>query len=70
MSQRYFKMAQMREHLLGLEEEVGLGALTQNEKDVFYAYYTEIYMAGGTAKSVGIKTVSYTHLTLPTKRIV
>ena len=55
MSQRYFKMAQMREHLLGLEEEVGRGALTQNEKDVFYAYYTEIYMAGGTAKSVGIK---------------
>ena len=32
MSQRYFKMAQMRELLLGLEDEVGLGALTQNEK--------------------------------------
>ena len=55
MSQRYFKMAQMRELLLGLEDEVGLGALTQNEKDVFYASYTEIYLAGGTAKSVDIK---------------
>ena len=48
-------MAQMRELLLGLEDEVGLGALTQNEKDVFYASYTEIYLAGGTAKSVDIK---------------
>ena len=48
-------MAQMREFLLGLEEVVGLGALTQNEKDVFYASCTEIYMAGGTAKSVDIK---------------
>ena len=37
MSQRYFKAAQMRELLLGLEDEVGLGALTQNEKDLFYA---------------------------------
>ena len=55
MSQRYFKMAQMRELLLGLEDEVGLGALTQNEKDVFCASYTEIYLAGGTAKSVDIK---------------
>jgi hypothetical protein len=48
-------MAQMRELLLGLEEEVGLGALTQNEKDVFFASYTEIYLVGGTAKSVDIK---------------
>ena len=55
MSQRYFKMAQMRELLLGLEEEVRLGALTQNEKDVFFASYTEIYLVGGTAKSVDIK---------------
>ena len=40
---------------MGQEDEVGLGALTQNEKDVFYASYTEIYLAGGTEKSVDIK---------------
>ena len=55
MSQWHFKVAQIREFLLGLEEVVGLGALTQNEKDVLYASYIEIYMAGGTAKSVDIK---------------
>ena len=55
MSQRHFKVAQIREFLVGLEEVVGLGALAQNEKDVLYASYTEIYMAGGNAKSVDIK---------------
>ena len=55
MSQRHFKMVQMREFLVGLEEVVGLGALTQNTKNVFYASYIEICIVGGTAKSVDIK---------------
>ena len=55
MSQRDFKVAQMREFLLGLEEVVGLGALTQNGKDVFCPFYIDIYMSGGSAKFLDIK---------------
>ena len=36
-SQRYLNVAQLRELLLGMERDLGLGNLTQNEKDVFYA---------------------------------
>ena len=36
-AQRYLKVSQLRELLLGMERDLGLGKLTQNEKNVFYA---------------------------------
>ena len=36
-TQRYLNVAQVRALLLGMERDLGLGDLSQNEKDVFYA---------------------------------
>ena len=38
-AQRYSNVSQLRELLLGMEWDLGLGKLTQNEKDVFHAVH-------------------------------
>ena len=50
-AQRYLNVSQLRELLLGMERDLGLGKLTQNEKDVFYAVQLVIAANGGVARS-------------------
>jgi len=54
-AQRYLNVSQLRELLLGMERDLGLGKLTQNEKDVFYAVQLVIAANGGVARSEDIK---------------
>jgi hypothetical protein len=46
-AQRYLKLSQLRELLLGMERDLGLGKLTLNEKDVLYAVQLVIAANGG-----------------------
>ena len=55
-SQRYLNVAQLRELLHGMEHDLGLGHLTQNEKDVFYAVQLVISAKDGIARSEDIKS--------------
>ena len=54
-AQPYLNVSQLRELLLGMERDLGLGKLTQNEKDVFYAVQLVIAANGGVARSEDIK---------------
>ena len=66
-SQRYLNVAQLRELLLGMERDLGLGNLTQNEKDVFYAVQLVISANSGIARSEDIKRHDLTQgITQPT----
>jgi hypothetical protein len=66
-AQRYLNVSQLRELLLGMEWDLGLGKLTQNEKDVFHAEQLVIAANGGVARSEDIKTHELTrNITQPT----
>ena len=66
-TQRYLNVSQLRELLLGMERDLGLGKLTQNEKDVFYAVQLVIAANGGIARSEDIKNHELTrNITQPT----
>ena len=54
-TQRYLNVAQLRALLLGMERDLGLGDLSQNEKDVFYAVQIVIAGSDGVARSDDIK---------------
>ena len=54
-TQRYLNVAQLRALLLGMERDLGLGDLSQNEKDVFYAVQSVIAGSDGVARSDDIK---------------
>ena len=54
-TQRYLNVAQLRALLLGMERDLGLGDLSQNEKDVFYAVQSVIAGSDGVARSDNIK---------------
>jgi hypothetical protein len=54
-TQRYLNVAQLRALLLGMERDLGLGDLSQNEKDVFYAIQSVIANSEGIARSDDIK---------------
>lgn len=54
-TQRYLNVAQLRALLLGMERDLGLGDLSQNEKDVFYAVQSVIALSDGVARSDDIK---------------
>ena len=54
-AQRYLNVSRLRELLLGMEWDLGLGKLTQNEKDVFHAVQLVISANGGVARSEDIK---------------
>lgn len=53
--QAYLSVAQLRELLLGMEQELGIGDLSQNEKDVLYAVQIAFNTASGVAKSDDIR---------------
>lgn len=53
--QAYLSVAQLRELLLGMEQELGIGDLSQNEKDVLYAVQVAFNTATGVAKSDDIR---------------
>ena len=66
-AQRYLNVSQLRELLLGMERDLGLGKLTQNEKDVFYEVQLVIAANGGVARSEDIKNHELTrNITQPT----
>ena len=66
-AQRYLNVSQLRELLLGMERDLNLGKLTQNEKDVFYAVQLVISANGGVARSEDIKSHELTqNITQPT----
>ena len=66
-AQRYLNKSQLHELLLGMVRDLGLGKLTQNEKDVFYAVQLVIAASGGVARSEDIKNHKLTHnITQPT----
>ena len=57
--QRYLNVSQLRELMIGMEYDLGLGHLSQNEKDVFYAVISVIDAnrhRDGVAKSEEIKS--------------
>ncbi len=54
-TQRYLNVAQLRALLLGMERDLGLGDLSQNEKDVFYAVQSVIAGSDGVTRSDDIK---------------
>ena len=57
--QAYLNVAQLRELLVGMEHDLGLGDLSQNERDVFYAVVSVIEANSspeGVAKSEDIKS--------------
>ena len=56
IAKKYMNVAQLRELLLGMERDLGLGHLSQNEKDVFYAVNSLITARDGLAKSDEIKS--------------
>lgn len=53
--QAYLSVAQLRELLLGMEHELGIGDLSQNEKDVLYAVQIAYSAGGGVARSDDIR---------------
>ncbi len=53
--QAYLSVAQLRELLLGMEQELGLGDLSHNEKDVLYAVQVAFQTGGGLARSDDIR---------------
>lgn len=57
-AQRYLNVSQLRELLLGMERDLGLGKLTQNEQDVCYAVQLVIAANGGVALQKTSKTTS------------
>jgi hypothetical protein len=66
-AQRYLNVSQLRELLLGMERDLNLGKLTQNEKDAFYAVQLVIAANGGVARSDDIKNHELTrNITQPT----
>ena len=66
-AQRYLKVSQLRELLLGMERDLGLGKLTLNEKDVLYAVQLVIAANGGVPRSEDIKNHELTrNITQPT----
>ena len=66
-AQRYLNVSQLHELLLGMERDLGLGKLTQNEKDIFYAVQLVIAANGGVARSEDIKNHELTrNITQPT----
>ena len=66
-AQRYLNVSQLRELLLGMDRDLGLGKLTQNEKDVFYVVQLVIAANGGVARSEDIKNHELTRdITQPT----
>ena len=56
IAKKYMNVAKLRELLLGMERDLGLGNLSQNEKDVFYAVNSIISARNGIAKSDEIKS--------------
>ncbi len=54
-AQAYISVAQLRELLLGMEQELGIGELSQNEKDVLYAIQIAFNSVNGVAKSDDIR---------------
>ena len=55
VSRKLMNVVQLRELLLGMEKDLGLGQLSQNEKDVFYAVNSVISLKKSIAKSEDIK---------------
>lgn len=55
VSRNYMNVVELRKLLLGMEKDLGLGHLSQNEKDVFYAVMSVISDRNGVAKSDEIK---------------
>lgn len=53
--QAYLSVAQLRELLLGMEQELGIGELSQNEKDVLYAVQVAYNTGNGVARSDDIR---------------
>lgn len=53
--QAYLSVAQLRELLLGMEHELGIGDLSQNEKDVLYAVQIAFSAGDGVARSDDIR---------------
>ena len=53
--QAYLSVAQLRELLLGMEHELGIGDLSQNEKDVLYAVQIAFSTGNGVARSDDIR---------------
>lgn len=51
----YINVAQLRELLIGMEQELGLDDLSQNEKDVFYAAQSVLGGKRDVAKSDEIR---------------
>ena len=56
IAKKYMNVVQLRELLLGMERDLGMGHLFQNEKDVFYAVNSVIYARNGIGKSDEIKS--------------
>jgi DNA-binding MarR family transcriptional regulator len=66
-SQAYLSVAQLRELLLGMEQELGIGELSQNEKDVLYAVQVAHNSNHNVAKSDDIRNqVLLSTMTQPT----
>ena len=66
-TQRYLNVAQLRALLLGMERDLGLGDLSQNEKDAFYAVQSAIAGSEEIARSDDIKSHSLVfEMTQPT----
>ena len=66
-AQRYLNVSQLRELLFRMERDLGLGKLTQNEQDIFYAVQLVIAANGGVARSEYIKNHELTrNITQPT----
>ena len=55
VSRNYMNVVELRKLLLGMEKDLGLGHLSQNEKDIFYAVMSVISDRNGVAKSDEIK---------------
>ena len=62
-----FKRITITRITVGMERDLGLGKLTQNEKDVFYAVQLVIAANGGVTRSEDIKNHELTrNITQPT----
>ena len=55
VSRKFMNVVELRKLLLGMEKDLGLGQLSQNEKDVLYAVMSVISDRQGIAKSDEIK---------------
>ena len=54
---------------IGISKGDTVSFLAFNTPEIFEAHYS-VPMTGGVLNTINIRSVSYTHLTLPTKRIV